>query len=200
MFQGCGRAQTPPEILGNVGLQMRGLSGCGFGVQPQIECSLVRSFAAIDQPARKCVWLGRPSLKDELVRAESQVREFFRYRRRGGKPATPGRYFDEMIADSKSFNDILTAGEARSGNRARPLEELVFRALGNDASMVEHQKVGAETEGFFHVVRDEDNRAMKMSQSFAKLFLGLPAQMGIERGKRLVEEKRIRAAWPCSGQ
>ena len=58
----------------------------------------------------------------------------------------------------------------------------------------------AEAVGFLHVVRDEQRGPAESSESFLELRFDLPAQVGIERGERLIEQQRFRLNRQGAGQ
>src|SRR5579863_9139845 len=171
---------------------MRLVFGSRFRTKSQVEGHLMRGFARAYQPARKYVFTRGIIPESDLVRAVSEMSQCLRYRRRGREAATPTGNVNEMIAGSGRFDDVFTAGEARSGDRARMLEQFLLRTMCDHVSMIEYKKVRAEAKCLFHVVTHENHWTMKTSQGFAQLLLGFPAQMGIECSERFIEKQGIR--------
>src|SRR5579863_2109822 len=142
-------AQNSSKVLGNVCLQMRLVFRSRFRTKSQVECDLMRCFARAYKPARKYVFTGGIIPESDLVRAVSEMSQCLRYRRRGREAATPTGNINEMIAGSGRFDDVFTAGEARSGNRARMLEQFLLRTMCDHVSMIEYKKVRAEAKCLF---------------------------------------------------
>ncbi len=105
--------------------------------------------------------------------------------------AIPSVYDDTISSHAASRSDVLASGQPRRRNRPWTLEELVLGAAGNHFAAVQHKQIGAKAERLFHVVRHKYHCAVIAGQRLAKLLLCLPAQMRIERRKRLIKEQGV---------
>ena len=71
-------------------------------------------------------------------------------------------------------------------------ENFFLGAMGGDAAFGEHDEIRGDAIGLFHIVGDEKRGAAKSGERVDQLTLDLAAQMRVERGKRLVEQKGLR--------
>jgi hypothetical protein len=91
------RAERTPNILGDVGLQVRRLACCGLLAQAQVKRHLVRRFAGAYNPAGKYIVALRSRLKCNLVRAKANMSEQFWNWRRRFKLTVPHINCDSML-------------------------------------------------------------------------------------------------------
>ncbi len=70
-------------------------------------------------------------------------------------------------------------------------ENFVLGAMGGDAAFGEHDEVRGDAISLLHIVGDEKRGAAKSGERVDQLPLDLAAQMRVERGKRLVEQKGL---------
>lgn len=71
-------------------------------------------------------------------------------------------------------------------------ENFFLGAMSGDAAFGEDDKIRGDAIGLLHVVGDEKRGAAKGGERVDQLMLDLAAQMSVECGKRLVEQKGLR--------
>ena len=79
-------------------------------------------------------------------------------------------------------------------------ENFVFGAMSGDAAFGEHEEIRGDAIRLFHIVSDEKRGAAEGGERVDQLALELAAQMRVECGKRLVEEKGLRFDGDCAGE
>ena len=160
-------------------------------MQAQVKRHFMRRFAGCDQPAGKCVFTFCRGVKRNLMRADSGMGQRIRDTAGRSQLAIPRVYCDKIGSHAASRSDVLASGQPRRGNSLWAFEELMLGAAGNHFAAVQHKQIAAKAEGFLHVVRYKDHRAVVVGERLAQLFFRLPSQMRIKRRKRLIEEQGV---------
>ena len=99
---------------------------------------------------------------------------------------------DHAVADMAAAEDVGAADKAGDEFRARPLVDFLGRADLLDPARIHHDDRIGGCHRLALVVRDIDRRVLVGVVQAADLEAHLLAQIGVEIGERLVEQKRFR--------
>jgi len=161
-------------------------------MQVEIERHLMGRFAGVRQPAWKGVQPFRRYLKNDLMRANTYMRQRIRFDSGRMQFTTPIRHCNSRRTHPSSINNVFATSQPRGYQRPRPLKECMLGPAGNDAATIQNQQIATEAKSLFHILRYKEHRAVILHQRFAKPLFHLPPQMRIKCRKGFVEEQRIR--------
>ncbi len=103
-------------------------------------------------------------------------------------------------AERCRFHYVDLAEEVRNEWRLRPLVNVRWRPDLLDRALVHHDDAIRHRQRFFLVVRDHDRRDAEALLQIAHFAAQPLADLGIERGKRLIEQQQVRGSGERAGE